>query len=65
MKIQWQATRLVIYDYSALHTLQVSSVQLAALNAAEEHIEVKQVLGTLLTIWKVFQKKAEKLAEIY
>jgi len=40
---------------------------LAALNAADEHIEVKRVLGTLLTIWKAFHyspKKAEKLADI-
>ena len=42
-------------------------LQLAAVNAADEHIEVKRVLGTLLTTWKAFHyspKKAEKLAEI-
>ena len=39
-------------------------LQLATLNAADEH---RQVLGTLLTIWKALHystKKAEKLAEI-
>jgi len=41
-------------------------LQLAAVNAAAEHTEVKRVLGTLLTIRKAFHyspKKAEKLAE--
>ncbi len=36
-------------------------------SAADEHREVKRVLGTLLTIWKSFYyspRKAEKLAEI-
>lgn len=44
-------------------------LQLAALNAADNHREVKRVLGTLLTTWKAFHvhyspKKAEKLTEI-
>ncbi len=42
-------------------------LQLAAVYSANEHNEVKRVLGTLLTMWKCFHyspKKAEKLAEI-
>ena len=42
-------------------------LQLAAVQAADEHKEVKRVFGTLLTVWKTFHyspKKAEKLADI-
>ena len=42
-------------------------LQLAAVNAANEHREVSKVFGTLLTMWKAFHyspKKAEKLIEI-
>ena len=42
-------------------------LQLAAVHAANDHLEVQEVLGTLLTMWKTFHyspKKAEKLAEI-
>ena len=42
-------------------------LQLAAVTAANEHREIKRVIGTLMTIWKTFHyspKKAEKLAEI-
>ena len=42
-------------------------LQLAAVYAATEHVEVNRVLGTLLTIWKTFHfspKKADKLSEI-
>ena len=51
-----------LYIYCRFHQLQ-----LAALSAVNDHIVVKRVLGTLLTIWKVFHyspKKAEKLALI-
>ena len=51
-----------IYIHCHCHRLQ-----LAAISAAEEHRQVKRVLGTLLTIWKAFHyspQKAEKLAEI-
>ena len=51
-----------LYIHCRCHQLQ-----LAALSAANDHIVVKRVLGTLLTIWKVFHyspKKAEKLALI-
>lgn len=44
---------------------QCHQLQLSALSAAKDHTVVKRVLGTLLTIWKVFHyspKKAEKLA---
>ena len=42
-------------------------LQLAAVQAASEHNEVKRVLVTLLTVWKTFHyspKKAEKLVEV-
>ena len=42
-------------------------LQLAAINVAEEHVMVKWVLGTLLTVWKAFPcspQKAARLAEI-
>ena len=51
-----------LYIHCRCHQLQ-----LAALSAANDHTVVKRVLGTLLTIWKVFHyfpKKAEKLALI-
>ena len=51
-----------IYVHCRCHQLQV-----AAVNAAEEHAQVKLVLGTLLIIWKAFHyspTKAAKLAEI-
>ena len=41
--------------------------QLAAVQAASEHNEVKGVLRTLLTVWKTFHyspKKAGKLVEV-
>ena len=52
---------IALYVYFRCHKLQ-----LAAVNAAAEHTEVRKVLCTLL-IWKVFHgspKKAKKLAEI-
>ena len=61
-------TRLRVHAPSALYVhCRCHKLQLAAVNAAAEHTEVKRVLGTLLTIWKAFHyspKKAEKLAEI-
>lgn len=51
-----------VYVHCRCHQLQ-----LAALNAANEHLEVKRVMGTLLSIWKAFHyspKKAEKLSDI-
>ena len=51
-----------MYIHCRCHQLQH-----AALSAANDHTVVKRVLGTLLTIWKVFHyspKKAEKLALI-
>ena len=61
-------TRLRLHSPSAIYVhCRCHQLQLAALNAAGEHIQVKRVLGTLLTIWKAFHyspKKAEKLAEI-
>ena len=61
-------TRLRLHSPSAVYVhCRCHQLQLAALNAADEHIEVKRVLGTLLTIWKAFHyspKKAEKHAEI-
>ena len=51
-----------IYIHCRCHQLQ-----LAAINAAKEHVQVNRVLGTLLTIWKAFHyspKKAAKLADI-
>ena len=61
-------TRLRLHAPSALYVhCRCHLLQLAAVNAAGEHAEVKRVLGTLLTIWKAFYyspKKAEKLKEI-
>ena len=61
-------TRLRLHAPSALYMhCRCHLLQLAAVNAAGEHAEVKRVLGTLLTIWKAFHyspKKAEKLKEI-
>ena len=61
-------TRLRLHSPSAIYVhCRCHQLQLAALNAAGEHIQVKRVLGTLLTIWKAFHyspKKAKKLAEI-
>ena len=51
-----------LYVHCRCHQLQ-----LAAVYAAKEHSEVQRVLGTLLTMWKVFHsspKKAETLIEI-
>ena len=51
---------LFVHRYS--HRLQLAAVQ-----AADKHKEVKRVFGTLLTVWKTFHyspKKAEKLADI-
>ena len=51
-----------LYIHCRCHQLQ-----LAVVHAADEHKEVKRVLGSLLTIWKTFYyspKKAEKLVEI-
>ena len=60
--------RLRLHSPSAIYVhCRCHQLQLAAINAADEHTEVKRVLGTLLTIWKAFHyspKKAEKLAEI-
>lgn len=47
-----------IYVHCRCHQLQ-----LAALNAANEHTEVKRVLGTLLTIWKAFHYSPKKGGE--
>lgn len=59
------------YDYNHLVLCMciadVINCNWLPLNAANEHREVKRVLGTLMTIWKAFHyspKKAEKLAEI-
>ena len=61
-------TRLRLHSTSAIYVhCLCHQLQLAALNAAGEHIQVIRVLGTLLTIWKGFHyspKKAEKLVEI-
>ena len=61
-------TRLRVHAPSAIYVhCRCHQLQLAAVNAAEEHVQVKRVLGTLLTIWKAFHyspKKAAKLAEI-
>ena len=61
-------TRLRLHSTSAIYVhCRCHQLQLAALNAAGEHIQVIRVLGTLLRIWKGFHyspKKAEKLAEI-
>ncbi len=61
-------TRLKLHAPSAIYVhCRCHQLQLAAVKAAQEHTEVKRVLGTLLTIWKAFHyspKKAEKLAEI-
>ena len=60
--------RLRLHSPSAIYVhCRCHQLQLAAINAAKEHTEVKRVLGTLLTIWKAFHyspKKAEKLAEV-
>lgn len=60
--------RLRLHSPSAVYVhCKCHQLQLATLNATDEHREVKRVLGTLLSIWKAFQyspKKAEKLAEI-
>ena len=60
--------RLRLHSPSAVYVhCRCHQLQLATLNAADEHREVKGVVGTLLTIWKAFYyspKKAEKLAEI-
>ena len=67
--IQCQAyrVRLQLHSPSAIYMhCRSYSLQLAAVNAANEHMEVKQVLDTLLTIWKyiITFQKAEKLTEI-
>ena len=52
----------VLHIHWRCHKLQLSAVY-----SANEHNEVKRVLGTLLTMWKAFHyspKIAEKLAEI-
>ena len=60
--------RLQLHSPSAIYVhCRCHQLQLATLNAANEHNEVKRVLGTLLTIWKAFHyspKKAEMLAEV-
>ena len=60
--------RLRLHAPSALYIhCHCHQLQLAAINAAEEHVAVKRVLGTLLTIWKSFHyspQKAARLAEI-
>ena len=60
--------RLRLHAPSALYIhCHCHQLQLAAINAAEEHVVVKRVLGTLLTIWKVFHyspQKAARLADI-
>ena len=61
-------TRLRLHSPSAICIhCRCHQLHLAALNAASAHIQVKRVLGTLLTVWKAFHyspKKAQKLAEI-
>ena len=52
---------------NSLCSLSLPSLQLAALNSANEHNEVKCVFDTLLAIWKALHyslKKAEKLIEV-
>ena len=60
--------RLRLHSPSAIYVhCRCHQLQLASVNAAKEHVEVKRVIGTLLTIWKAFHyspKKAEKLTEI-
>ena len=60
--------RLKLLAPSALYIhCRCHKLQLASINAADEHQEVKRVLGTLLTIWKSFHyspKKAENLVQI-
>ena len=47
--------RLRLYSPSSVYIhCRCHQLQLAALNAADEHAEVKRLLGTLLTIWKAF-----------
>ena len=61
-------TRLRLHAPSAIYVHCLCHLlQLAAVNAAGEHAEVKRVLGTLLPIWKAFHyspNKAENLKEI-
>ena len=60
--------RLRLHSPSAICVhCRCHQLQLASVNAAKEHVEVKRVIGTLLTIWKAFHyslNKAEKLTEI-
>lgn len=60
--------RMRLHAPSAIYVhCQCHKLQLAAIDAAKEHTEVKRVMGTLLTIWKAFHyspQKAEKLAEV-
>ena len=60
--------RLRLHSPSAVYVhCRCHQLQLATLNAADQHRDVKRVVGTLLTIWKAFYyspKKAEKLLEI-
>jgi len=55
-------TRLRVHAPSTLYMhCCCYKLQLAAVNAAAEHTEVTRVLGTLLTIWKVFHLQRYRL----
>lgn len=58
----------IVHSSSAIYVwCRCHQLQLATLNAADEHKDVKRVVGTLLTIWKAFHyspKKTEKLARV-
>ena len=56
--------RLQLHSPSAIYVhCPCHLLQLAAVNAADMHTEVKQVLGTLLTIWKAFHYSPKKSRE--
>ncbi len=57
-------THLRVHSPSAVYVhCRSHKLQLAAVNAAAEHTEVKRVLGTLLTFWKAFHYSPKKAEE--
>ena len=43
-----------------VYTLLLSSVASCLLSVADEHLETKQVMGTLLTVWKAICLKKQR-----
>ena len=55
--------RMRLYSHSALY-IHCHYLQLLSIDAADEHLDVKRVLGKSLTIWKWYTVPSKKLKSL-